>query len=109
MAVALIDWFQVSVDLSCGTVPGVWCALTPGYGAGVQLVFFVVTFTTKKADGTKVAHEPLVRHLMVVSNHTKGFRDLFYCVHPSQIHPYFGENRVSIKVELGRPHILEGT
>ena len=33
--------------------------LTPGYGAGVQLGFFVVT-TTKKTDVTEVAHEPLV-------------------------------------------------
>jgi hypothetical protein len=32
---------------------------TPGYGAEVQLGFFVVN-TTKKADGTEVAHEPLV-------------------------------------------------
>ena len=37
-------------------------AITPGYGAGVQLEFFVVV-TTKKADGTEVAHEPIViRH-----------------------------------------------
>lgn len=37
--------------------------LTPGYGAGVQLEFFVV-FTTKKADGTEVAHEPIVSYLL---------------------------------------------
>ncbi len=33
--------------------------ITPSYGAGVQLVFFVVS-TTKKADGTQVAHELFV-------------------------------------------------
>ena len=35
--------------------------ITPGYGAGVQLEIFVVP-TTKKADGTEVAHEPIVMH-----------------------------------------------
>jgi hypothetical protein len=36
-----------------------FAAITPGYGAGVQLEFFVV-ITTKKAYGTEVAHEPIV-------------------------------------------------
>jgi hypothetical protein len=40
------------------------CCPTPGYGAGVQLGFFVVN-TTKKTDGTEVAHEPIVRLRLV--------------------------------------------
>jgi hypothetical protein len=34
--------------------------ITPAYGAGVQLGFFVV-LTTKKTDGTEVAHEAFVK------------------------------------------------
>lgn len=37
-------------------------SLTPAYGAGVQLGFFVV-FTTKNADVTEVAHEAFVMHV----------------------------------------------
>ena len=39
--------------------------LTPLYGAGVQLEFFVVFFTTKKADGTEVAHDNFVSHFSI--------------------------------------------
>ncbi len=39
----------------------IMCPITPGYGAGVQLSFFVVA-TTKELNRTEVAHEPIVMH-----------------------------------------------